>query len=384
MRQPNPALCPKNAQGIWNGASLASTQVTVQCQLITPMYGGGVKAGEVDCKMPIRASALRGQLRFWWRLLNSTIYPNSGDLFNAESALWGGISSSGPQASQVTLQVKAKPVGPRDLISSRDRKFDYVLIDTGNSKLLNSDYEFKFKLVLRFKPTVTTSQKDQVIEALRWWASFGGVGARTRRGLGAVKVISSDPACVSKPVSCQEVKDKKGDMVLRNPGDDAIDAWRDAIDKLKKFRQGTGVGRNSGRGGRPGCSRWPEPKAIRRLTKGQARNQNDYYPRAAFGLPIVFQNIGTLEHDDDSGRMASPLILRPYFDGTQYHSLALLLPGWEECVSVPVRFDSSSLGEAWPNKNNPTLRGTQANGVPPMSGRGDDALSAFLQYFRNP
>ena len=111
MRQPNPTLCPKKAQEVWNGSSPASTQVTVECELITPMYGGGVKAGVVDRNMPIRASALRGQLRFWWRLLNSTSYPNSGALFNAESALWGGISSIGPKASQVTLQVKAEPVG---------------------------------------------------------------------------------------------------------------------------------------------------------------------------------------------------------------------------------------------------------------------------------
>ena len=82
------------------------------------MYGGGVKAGEVDLNMPIRASALRGQLRFWWRLLNSATYPTSVGLFNAESALWGGISSNGPQASQVRLQVKASPVRSQDLIAS--------------------------------------------------------------------------------------------------------------------------------------------------------------------------------------------------------------------------------------------------------------------------
>lgn len=33
------------------------------------MYGGGVDAATVDLKMPIRVSAIKGQLRFWWRLL---------------------------------------------------------------------------------------------------------------------------------------------------------------------------------------------------------------------------------------------------------------------------------------------------------------------------
>ena len=114
-------------------------------------------------------------------------------------------------------------------------------------------------------------------------------------------------------------------------------------------------------GGRPGRSRWPEPDSIRRhKRRSRTRTssprhacQAGQYPRAAFGLPIVF-------HFKDSGRgdprrmggksltlaptdtvdarqrpvrrdrMASPLILRPYFDGKQYRPLALLLPGWSE------------------------------------------------------
>ena len=369
------------------------------------MYGGGVTAGTVDKDMPIRASALRGQLRFWWRLLNSTTYPN--DLFNAESALWGGISSSGPQASQVTLNVKAKPVRSSDLISSRNNNgrleniFDYVLIleQNQNPDLLNRG---EFVLVLSFKPTVSQLQRDQVIEALRWWASFGGVGARTRRGLGAVKVTSSNPALT--PVSPQEVEKKGAKMVLKLSTNNAVDAWRMAIDKLKNFRQGKGVGRKPGRGGRPGRSHWPEPDAIRRLAGHHSTNPNhaphhpvDGYPRAAFGLPIVFHfkdNGDPADHIlepniGDSDRMASPLILRPYFDGTKYHSLALLLPGWEECVSVPVRFDSNDeqtiyLGEAWPT--DPQARQSHASQFQdlPMNNRGGDALSAFLEYFRNP
>ncbi len=355
------------------------------------MYGGGVTAGVVDKKMPIRASALRGQLRFWWRLLNSTSYPNPNDLFNAESALWGGIPSSGPQASQVSLNVKASPVRSQDMISSRDNnriisKFDYVLIleQNDNPELLNAGYTFE--LVLSFKSTIEPQQQAQVIEALRWWASFGGVGARTRRGLGTVKTTDNNLNLVSK----QEVTSKNGVMVLRNPGNNAIHAWRDAIDKLKDFRQGRGIGRNHGTGNRPGRSRWPEPDTIRSISgysskKHPAIHPVKGYPRAAFGLPIVFQNdpTGTLEPDTDSGdgdRMASPLILRPYFDGTQYHSLALLLPDWKNRVSVPVCFDNKRQGYAWPK--NPNDRRSQASQVPPMNDRGDDALSAFMAYFQ--
>jgi CRISPR-associated protein Cmr1 len=45
----------------------------LECELVTPLYGGGVKAATIDLKMPIRASAIRGQLRFggvYWRSIS--------------------------------------------------------------------------------------------------------------------------------------------------------------------------------------------------------------------------------------------------------------------------------------------------------------------------
>ena len=37
---------------------------TYTIKLITPMYGGGVVAGVVDEEMPVRATSIRGHLRF--------------------------------------------------------------------------------------------------------------------------------------------------------------------------------------------------------------------------------------------------------------------------------------------------------------------------------
>ena len=46
MRQPNPNLCPKKAQADWKATpQSAPTQINVCCELITPMYGGGVMPG---------------------------------------------------------------------------------------------------------------------------------------------------------------------------------------------------------------------------------------------------------------------------------------------------------------------------------------------------
>ena len=188
-------------------------------------------------------------------------------------------------------------------------------------------------------------------------------------------------------------------MALGSGKSDALEAWKVAVDALKTFRQGAGVGRNPGRHHRPGRSRWPEPDAIRRRTGRHAPGHepqhpvNDFYPRAAFGLPIVFH----FKDKDDPGtgrdesppvlvpnrgdRMASPLILRPCFDGRRYCPMALLLPGWERCISVPVCFDSGSAVPAWPGERNSYERERMAEQIEPMQGRGADALSAFMRYF---
>ena len=397
MRQPNPNILPEDARSAWKKGRSSSgydQTVTAHCTLITPMYGGGVTAGQVDCAMPIRASALRGQLRFWWRLLKCTgddgeAFADSRKLFGVETDLWGGISGKGPQASRVVLQIQADPVGPQALID-KNQIPDYVLILDPKKeppKLLNSGH--KFKMALRFKRTTTDQQLAEIVEALRWWASFAGVGARTRRGLGAVKVVSDDVDF--KPVSGNEVTSRGGWMILGQPTAKADIAWRNAVGTLQKFRQGPSAGRNPGRGNHPGRSRWPEPDAIRRLAKTQAPQHapehevDGFYPRAAFGLPLVFHFKDKHDPRDrilepkGHDRMASPLILRPYFDGERYRPLALLLPGWQERISVPVGFEPGKEQPAWPNE--PDERKRLATQVPPMQNQGEDVLTAFMRFF---
>jgi len=92
-----------------------------------------------------------------------------------------------------------------------------------------------------------------------------------------------------------------------------------------------GVARNSGQqANRPGRSRYPEPETIRRVTNQRSQQHarlaqvpDDAFPRAEFGLPIVFHFQGPGEPPDtvlfpsdapngeSRERMASALILKP-------------------------------------------------------------------------
>ena len=387
MRQCNPDISPEHADALWHKSQpTGGTTVTAKCTLITPMYGGGVQAGVVDSAMPIRASALRGQLRFWWRLLYGGGRPPT-EVFKDECALWGGISTDGPQASQVAVRVACSAVENSQLIKGEPSTVpDYALIldpkkkKKNLPKLLKQGY--KFDVTLEFH---SDEKKEQVVEALRWWASFSGVGARTRRGFGAVKVDDAEVG----PVPEEEVNKLGGRVVMGPPNRCALAAWHSAIEPLGRFRQGPSVGR--GGGSKPGRSNWPEADTIRRVAGKSAHEPRGFYPRAAFGLPIVFHFKDEDDLDDtlevagqEQNRMASPLILRPSFDGKAYRSLALLLPGWEERIGVTVTLSKRGKGrsaKAWPDDMDERKR--LAAQIAPMKDRGEDALSAFMRYFQD-
>ncbi len=369
------------------------TEIELKCKLITPLFGGGVEPGKVDMKMPVRATTVRGHLRFWWRLLHggSLDSTDSTALFKKERALWGGISKQGASASRVAVRVSADAAKDAQMIGSGEAEIPpYGLISDREEqpRLLKESYSFR--ITLRFDSCTDQAQIDEVRRALRWWASFGGLGARTRRGFGALEVKENQTHLDA--VTCEEVNALEGHLVLGENRGNAMSAWKTSVEPLRNFRQGANIGRKSG-AGNPGRSQWPEADAIRRHAGPYAPHHaaghpaRDLYPRAAFGLPIVFHfkdkgepRDHTLEPaaGDEHDRMASPLILRPYLDGQQYRPMALLLPGWQERISVPVRFEDDVLGPAWPK--NIDERRSQAKEIKPMQDQ-DNVLAAFMTFF---
>jgi len=409
---------PRPADGGWQ---------TYPCKLVTPLYGGGVRAGEVDQEMPIRATAIRGQLRFWWRVACGHGEP-SAQLFKRETAIWGGIAEAGPSASKVRVQIRnvgvldlaaahnyvpnhKKPGELRSMPDLAPWADGYALFSAQGKLAQNRQIVEEhpkvlaksgtaFDLALNLSAKLTDGQRAEVLTALRWWASFGGIGARTRRGLGAIKVKDLDPVTEGEVAACG------GQLVVRAPVAGATEAWKEAVGRLKDFRQKVGVGRNPpapGTASPAGRSLWPEADTIRSLSGSAAARHAarvvrvDAFPRAAFGLPIIFHfkdaNAGdptdhVLEPADPSpnekrDRLASPLVLRPYWNGAKWQAAALLVPGWKSHLSERLKFkDQRYVPPAWPSS--PPERNALARAIRPMSGRGHDALSAFLAYFAEP
>ncbi len=434
MRKPAAHLVPPNLEHL---PLFRNPPLDLHCTLVTPLYGGGVRAGEVDEQMPIRATGIRGQLRFWWRKAHRSQFLQSDGkstdwekMFAAERSLWGGIGDSADNvvSSKVLvcvrdLKINDKKAQAAEYEQRPGRGFNsfpnwkpwaggklggYALFPAqgkANRGGVVRPPAFLFKpmslswvLRIQFRDETTEEERVQVRTALRWWASFGGVGARTRRGLGAVQVEALDP------VRLEEVK-AQGYTLVRQDGSktrDALEAWKAALESLQTFRQGKGFARNPGQvPDRPGRSRWPEPDAIRRITGAHAHHHTpehpagDLFPRAQFGLPIIFHFKDTGEPDDHTlqpegaERMASPVILRPYRDEEgMWHAAALYMPS-ERKTKLLLKGRREWTVTEWPS--DAEKRKEAVDRIPPLKriekeypGRIRTPMAAFLNYFKNP
>lgn len=433
---------------------IATEWKTYQCTLVTPMYGGGVKAGEVDAAMPIRATEIRGQLRFWWRLLNRKEYPETQELFKAERAIWGGLGDEESLAASVVIIKLSKFSTPKlEACASyppdksypnwKDWANAYVLfpaqgkaargvVEEEPDKLAREGLSCELHMGYRNLPD-DIAKREQIIksvgEAFRWWGTFGGMGARSRRGLGAFEVEELSEKRQFNYVTADKVAEAGMQLVLKKPAKNPMEAWQQAVNAMRDFRQGANIGRNpkaSDSKSPAGRSRWPEPASIRKaigvhrikadgISFAPDQNTEVTFPRAAFGLPIIFhfQNIkndskdGKQKKDQrsdpddiqlipmingkDQERMASPLILRPYrtADGKWCPSV-LKLPE-DDLLRMDLKLENSGKGRNsnlpivttankwWPQDN--SAKTSKAELIAPMKSRGNDALSAFLKYF---
>src|SRR3954447_22672905 len=89
----------------------ADEERAYQIELLTPLFGGGVETRVNDPSFPIRPTAIRGQLQFWWRATVGAQYESKEDLRKAQSRIWGDTT----QASRVQVRVEmiGKPSDPK-------------------------------------------------------------------------------------------------------------------------------------------------------------------------------------------------------------------------------------------------------------------------------
>jgi CRISPR-associated protein Cmr1 len=415
------------------------TELRYRVKLITPMFGGGVRAREVDTLQPFRTKGIKGHLRWWWRVMAragdlDSFYPGEDPktwdvnrLREKEGDLWGMLAADGPKRSAVSLQVL--DVHALRLVDFEEQEsngnLDYVYFSAkkgagndGNqqrpefTKLLCSGANFELRVSMASDVNNCAAIVQEVIET---WATFGGIGSRTRRGAGAIEV--------RRGATLLCALDKEMNFVrLSAPPDRSCDDGELALAKivmaLKKFRQGRDFARGKGTKV-PGRSHWPEPDAIRGLidAEQEPRNQEGSYfhsigpnqkshrpdhkagtlfPRAAFGMPLEIKFLPKfiaaavederwkepasrriLPLEPKSDRMASPLIIRPVaaLDESgrcRYYPTAAVLLHHPAHQLASVRIDPPAGGvagaQAWDISWQPGKGAASCLGIQPLEG----------------
>lgn len=314
-------------------ASTLHNKTKYQFTVMTPMFGGGVEPRISDPLSPIRGTSIRGHLRFWWRAVRSrTLAPDA--LRQREWEVWGSTAAASPYRLAVEIVSEGDDL---DLSRWKLEVPDYVSFPfrpqrgARNAPVTRARTGIRFELNFAFR---NDEVRSEIELALKAWTAFGGIGSRTRRGCGTLWSPELSPHDARdlavglkdfSPFTAPPFTwDKPAHTVLRS--------WMTVIDHYKGFRQSPT--------GRTGLSRshWPEADTMRRHSgKGNPAHMisatipvgtPDQFPRAVFGLPIVFhykdpdgaytnldsKNNSTLNNlagpKQDEGRLASPLVLK--------------------------------------------------------------------------
>lgn len=316
-------------------------------ELITPMFGGDAESWKLDLKNPVRSQAVKGQLRFWWRTMQRKQDPVK--LLAMENRIWGGktVDAKGDETrikSPVSLAVTAQ----RDISAEQaEMESKYAVRDNVMPKYVlfpitekvKKDELIHFVTKLQFTLQLSCPQKleQEILNTLKLWTLFGGVGARTRRGTGSLyceELLSGFDSLDAVRNWIHSIAPAHPPLTYPTMGGALLAAkeengqpekiWHSMLDGYGKFRQDRTPGNP-----RPGRSYWPEPDAIRRIS-GQhsgahppVHPDGNWFPRALFGMPILTrfnqQNNGSgdpgpdfhLEPDIGTGeRWPSPVIFK--------------------------------------------------------------------------
>ncbi len=178
------------------------------------MFGGSSQPGEVNKDFPVRSSAIRGHLRFWWRATRGAIFKSAYELRKREVKIFGDTDT--PSSIKVWVERMTPSIHLKEAMGYGEKKkadkppsfefvnnlppyvafpFDYKR----NRKmpiLFGSNYKFKLHIYVENSSQDEAGQEElqREIDAAMWgWINFGGLGARTRRGCGSLYCAKFSP-----------------------------------------------------------------------------------------------------------------------------------------------------------------------------------------------
>lgn len=300
-------------------------KITFELETITPMFISGANQSKAE----LRASSIKGLLRFWWRALHAE--PDVDKLREKESKIFGS-SDEGKGGSSFALRITYSG----ELRPTKDRfpsKQQYLVPVEGRNFNINileylayGTYEYvrrqgniftreyyppgtRFNVIVSF---FDEQQKNKVMGAFYVWSLFGGIGSRSRNGYGSFHVLNME----------QAFKDSK-DLLLNL-------YEKDKLEKLVKernivsypsFAQSVKIFRTNQLFD-SALDALADLGKIYRKGRIQLENRHIFDKRQYIGAPIVERN----ETKSFLDRHAKPYFIKVAKKGDKYRAYILYLP----------------------------------------------------------
>jgi CRISPR-associated protein Cmr1 len=163
--------------------------ISATFHVTTPMFCGGANPHHAELRPP----SIKGVLRFWWRACAWSRY--QGDLATIrteEERLFGG-----PDAGQSLVTIRLHTTGAiRRGVLPAGNGIGYLGYGTTGTNTEPAREcllaPFEFTMELRQRRPLRADQRALLLDAVRALGTCGGLGSRSRRGLGSLSLAALD------------------------------------------------------------------------------------------------------------------------------------------------------------------------------------------------
>ncbi|MDO4723840.1 MAG: type III-B CRISPR module RAMP protein Cmr1 [Comamonadaceae bacterium] len=344
------------------------SQTTIDYRITTPMFLGGAKPQEVDATQ-FRNASFKGALRFWWRALHwgQFLREAQGDVAQAlknlhhkEGALFGKASDGNDsRQSAVRVQSKLKNVQRNNAPLSG---IAYLL----GQGLTDRQYltQGSLCITLQYACALPADDIASIERAAIALGLFGGLGSRSRKGLGSLAIQSLQREQGGEPKDAKQfgtinaieafVKEELDFSAPASPlppftafsqacridiscqDNDAVKTLETIKHEMQMYRS---WGKNGKVNGLPSEKNFQDDHDLIRDALRKEASLNALPRRSAFGLPhnYFFSSLHDSRFDKmeispkgqtkEKGRRASPLFIHIHaIDNSKYIAIQTFIP----------------------------------------------------------
>lgn len=281
-------------------------------ELITPCFC----AGADPAKAEIRAPSIRGQLRWWFRVLGG-FKDSQIDLRSQESLIFGSVAGNSGGAGLLTTRIASEDLrkSVKDSTELCDQSLPGAAYLTFPIQSRNNQYNgrgvidsgsFVLQTIWRGNPELNMPLKALISV----FGHLGSLGFRGRRAMGALAFQGNSPMSLADALNFFH---SPNSIIVKQM---AATSTSDAISKLGSWLKACRAYGRTGQNQQEQQSPYFQyAERDHDIGYGLVHNQPAYRP--ALGLPIIQRirhrtNNWELHQQSPKGRFASPVLLRPH------------------------------------------------------------------------